>query len=1635
MAGLRGDRVAEVVARCADGTRPRGSGYLVATNLVLTAAHVVRDADTVTVRFNPDRTDEWSAPARVGWFGPDRTDAALLEIDPGAVPFSRQAEPVRLGAPGEDNAVLTCSAVGFPLFKMRRRPDGSRARDACHAWGHVPVLSNRRTGTLEFRVPPPEGTAQGSPWEGMSGAAVWAEGRVIGIVVEHHPAEGPGTLTVSRADRWAGTSDGPGAELLRRAGLAVPPEQVGPPAGDVRVAEGYQAQARSIAPPALLGRETELEAVLRFCAGPSGYQWWQAPPWHGKTAFTAWLAAHPPAGVAVAAFFVTRRDATQCDSHAFAQAMAAQLASLAGESMVHAAAPGVHVREWLRLLEAAAGRQGRRGRLLVIVDGLDEDLSQTASPPRPSIASLLPRRLPDGVSVLVTSRPLPEPAADLPGDHPLRDCEPLTLAASPHAARLRYEAEYEVKGLLAEDSAERQVIGLLAAAGEGLSRDELGALTGMPARRLDALTGGTLARSLAERTFPVFLDDSDQVRTALVFAHDTLLTTALRLLGAELPPFRERIHRWADTYKERGWPPDTPHFLLSGYGRLIVTAADPGRIARVVADPVRQDRMASRLLGAGPALAELRTARARVAQDDTEDGLRSAVLLAAAHARVTARHVVEAEDGELALLRGRLGQTDRAQALAEAIPEDGARCFALIRLADLLAESEPRRALALAKKAAELVRAAPPSSYRSVPALAAVRAGGVLMRLGSPEGTSVLHAALGMVAAEHAAAPREPAQGSARSRRSERLRYSEPARWTDQVLVMAAESFGAAGDMDGVRAVWSADGHSGGRRMIWPHALTALARHGRRFAPDRPPDGAPDDAPEVPAWPAAARAAWPAALAAAGAGEEAWHAVDTVPPGDRDVVLGALSEAFGEAGELAQALRAARAVAGAEARRRAVLDLAARAPDAREGLRLIEEACPHGHDTAAAPADWPCGGACGALRLRALGTLDRWEEALAVAALPYPAPFRREARRQTLTVLALRGDWQQALDLLARYRSEDEPEGWIGAAVSMVYAGSHAGRPEAVELAQELLAAPPEALSRDELARLESLALPVLAGAGRWQALATYCSTWPEPLRHLFLNGIGAGIAEAVAELLVRQPARRTEALDALGPVFGTDVWCSALARACARQGQWRTAASMARTIEEPLSRRTALTRVAHTLVEREPRYAADLADEAERTPRIAHPGRFGGAAGTERALLDFAEALAPTHPEDAVDAAQAARSLASTEETLGRCAVVLARVGEGAAADDLLKQLDDRRWRCRTLVALTGAAVTAGRQDEARRLATAVLASSDTAAVPECVALVAAAGFHGPATADGLRRQAVGWAATRLRAQDTLESLTAVLRHCPATDRATVSAAVRVMNEVFGAGRLTPAGVLPLATCAALALERLDQEAAARFATMALEAAAALDPVWPGEAPASAVADATALLCRVGDLTSALTEPESRISHGSTDVLPMLLAGAGAGAADAVPDWAAARARAAADLLHDYRGPLGVHPALRRQEFIFTEPVLDSLTVAARALAALDGRPAARALLERVPGPWQRDLAWVRLARGLAADAGRPDAHLLVQDAAEWALRQALAGERWTEALPLVAARRPEAVVEAFALMRRSDEVPLRRGRREVRV
>ncbi|MFH8369502.1 trypsin-like peptidase domain-containing protein [Streptomyces sp. NPDC018031] len=200
-------RVAEVIVTTASGTSRRGSGYLVSAGRVLTAAHAVEDGTAVRVRFDADRPGERLLAAEVVFAHPT-IDVAVLSVTADAAP---PGGPARFGRVGERDAVLRCSAVGFPAFKLREDADGSRYRDSEHVHGTCSVLANRREGTLDLRVPAPAGS-----WDGMSGAAVFSDGRVVGIVVLHHRSDGPGRLAVSRADRWADRLPAAERRLLER---------------------------------------------------------------------------------------------------------------------------------------------------------------------------------------------------------------------------------------------------------------------------------------------------------------------------------------------------------------------------------------------------------------------------------------------------------------------------------------------------------------------------------------------------------------------------------------------------------------------------------------------------------------------------------------------------------------------------------------------------------------------------------------------------------------------------------------------------------------------------------------------------------------------------------------------------------------------------------------------------------------------------------------------------------------------------------------------------------------------------------------------------------------------------------------------------------------------------------------------------------------------------------------------------------------------------------------------------------------------------------------------------------------------------------------------------------------------------
>ena len=172
--------------------------------------------------------------------------------------------------------------------------------------------------------------------------------------------------------------------------------------GSARVASrsAYWQQVRRIAPPdppGLVGREAELAELAGFCLEPDRgpYVWWQAGPWAGKSALLSTFVLRPPPQMAgrvrIVSFFITARLAAQDTREAFTQVLLEQLAELTGQDLPAVLPEATREAYLLDLLaQAAEACQEADGRLVLVVDGLDEDRGVTTGPHAHSIAGLLP---------------------------------------------------------------------------------------------------------------------------------------------------------------------------------------------------------------------------------------------------------------------------------------------------------------------------------------------------------------------------------------------------------------------------------------------------------------------------------------------------------------------------------------------------------------------------------------------------------------------------------------------------------------------------------------------------------------------------------------------------------------------------------------------------------------------------------------------------------------------------------------------------------------------------------------------------------------------------------------------------------------------------------------------------------------------------------------------------------------------------------------------------------------------------------------------------------------------------------------------------------------------------------------------
>ncbi|WP_203896565.1 hypothetical protein, partial [Actinoplanes xinjiangensis] len=475
----------------------------------------------------------------------------------------------------------------------------------------------------------------------------------------------------------------------------------------------YLAQVRQIAPPSLEGRESELTELARFCLDEQSgdYVWWQAGPWAGKSALLSTFVLNPPEAVRsrvqVVAFFITARFAAQDTRQAFTTVVGEQLAALAGQDVPAVIDESLREAWLLDLLGQAAYDCQQRGvRLVLLVDGLDEDLGVTTGPHARSIAGLLPGVPPAGMRVIVAGRPNPPVPDDVPGWHPLRDSAIIRpLSSSPHARDLQRLGRSELKRLLTGSVVEQDLLGLLTAARGGLSGDDLHELTGAGLVAIEEVL-----HTVAGRTFTRGSRQWAAADDPLIYllGHEELDATARRYIGdALLGGYRDRLHTWARRYRHPvdggpPWPPNTPEYLLLGYPRMLATTGGLPRLVDLVTDPYRHDRMLALSGGDAAALSEIITCQdllLATPRPDLEAMLRLCIRrtnLANRNSNVPAG---------LPAIWAALGQPARAEALAHSIPDSYEQAHALISVARAIAATgDPRQIRHLTDQAETLAR-------------------------------------------------------------------------------------------------------------------------------------------------------------------------------------------------------------------------------------------------------------------------------------------------------------------------------------------------------------------------------------------------------------------------------------------------------------------------------------------------------------------------------------------------------------------------------------------------------------------------------------------------------------------------------------------------------------------------------------------------------------------------------------------------------------------------------------------------------------------------------------------------------------------------------------------------------------------
>jgi AAA ATPase domain/Trypsin-like peptidase domain len=398
--GLNPERVVAILTPVPTGGYELGSGYVIDRTLVLTARHVVTAADTCEVRrlVRDGHEFDLGTPleARVLWRGRQH-DAALVQ-------FSEQPEvaPERFGRI-EGVERVPCHGVGFPHAQLK--PGKPDRRDTEELSGQIAPLTSLRSRALTVHIDgnvPLEDRPGHSPWDGISGAALFAGPLLVGVVNVHPRCFGTSRLEAVPVAALA--EDPEFAQVFRHeTGREFTVESAAEPAlalpaGVVvmNFLQQYLGDGDRVVP--FAGRDLQLGALdawLEDASCPNLLL--TGLPGRGKSALLArwWQRLERDSDRTRAAFVpITVRYELNREADVLAAAVA-RLAAAQGEDLAPSSSPA-DLREQLGSLLTSPPPAGRK--TVLILDGLDEAVDW--KPWR----SLLPLRPADGVKVLVSAR-------------------------------------------------------------------------------------------------------------------------------------------------------------------------------------------------------------------------------------------------------------------------------------------------------------------------------------------------------------------------------------------------------------------------------------------------------------------------------------------------------------------------------------------------------------------------------------------------------------------------------------------------------------------------------------------------------------------------------------------------------------------------------------------------------------------------------------------------------------------------------------------------------------------------------------------------------------------------------------------------------------------------------------------------------------------------------------------------------------------------------------------------------------------------------------------------------------------------------------------------------------------------------